>query len=95
MKKVSVYQIDETQRSENLMTICQKKAAKITGMTTSTIRKWCARYDVRLLAQSDCKKKKPVEDFRLLANKDIFQAKTINIENALSRRWSLQPNIYR
>ena len=61
---------------------------KITGMTTGTIRKWCARYDIRLLAQSDGKKKKPVDDFRLLANKDIFQAKAINIENALSRQWS-------
>ena len=70
--------------------VTYEKAAKITGMTTSTIRKWCARYDIRLLAQSDGKKKKPVEDFRLLANKDIFQAKAINIENALSRRWSLR-----
>lgn len=30
MKKVSVYQIDETQRRENHMMIRQKKAAKIT-----------------------------------------------------------------
>ena len=71
------------------------QAAKITGMTIGTIRKWCARYDIRLLAQSDGKKKKPVEDFSLLATKDVFKAKKLNIENALSRRWSLQPNIYR
>ena len=68
--------------------VTYEKAAKITGFTTCTIRKWCTRYDIRLLTQSDGKKKKPVDDFRLLANKDIFQAKAINIENALSRRWS-------
>ena len=70
------------------------QAAKITGMTTSTIRKWCARYDIRLLAQSDGKKKKPVEDFNLLATKDIFKAKAINIENALSRQWLKRISIF-
>ena len=74
--------------------VTYEKAAKITGMTTSTIRKWCARYDIRLLAQSDGKKKKPVEDFNLLATKDIFKAKAINIENALSRQWLKRISIF-
>lgn len=68
--------------------VTYKKAAEITGMTTSTIRKWCTRYDIRLLAQSDGKKKKPIEDFSLLATKDSFKEKMITIDNVLSRQWS-------
>ena len=63
------------------------KASTLTGFTTSTIRKWCTRYDIRLLAQSNGKKKKPIENFSLLATKDSFKEKAINIDNALSRRW--------
>ena len=68
--------------------VTYQQAAKITGMTTGTIRKWCARYDIRLLAQSDGKKKKSVEDFSLLATKDSFKEKMMTIENVLSRQWS-------
>ena len=71
--------------------VTYERAAKITGMTTGTIRKWCARYGIRLLAQSNGKKKKPIEDFSLLATKDIFKTKKLNIENVLSRQW-LKPN---
>ena len=36
--------------------VTYQQAAKITGMTTGTIRKWCARYEIRLLAENSGKK---------------------------------------
>ena len=39
--------------------VTYEKASTITGMTTGTIRKWCARYDIRLLSHGNGKKKKP------------------------------------
>ena len=68
--------------------VTYEKASKITGFTTGTIRKWCMRYDIKLLPQGDGKKKKPVEDSSLLATKDSFKEKMMTIENVLSRQWS-------
>lgn len=67
--------------------ITYDKASKLTGFTTSTIRKWCSRYDIRLLAQSNGKKKKSVENFSLLATRNVFKSQAINMANVLSRQW--------
>ena len=61
--------------------------AKITGVMTGTIRKWCNRYNIRLLPNGKNLKGKAVKDFSLLATKSVFRANTINKENALSRQW--------
>ena len=68
--------------------ITYTEAARITGFTMGTIRKWCARYQLHLQNKPSSKRKKSKEDFRLLATKSIFKMKSINIENALSRQWS-------
>ena len=67
--------------------VTYENAAKITDTQPGTIRKWCNRYNIRLLPNGQKSKGKPVEDFSLLAAKSIFKAKAINIENALSRQW--------
>jgi len=67
------------------------ESAKITGVTTGTIRKWCARYRIQLWNKPSSKRKKPIDDFSLLATKNLFKKRAINIENVLSRQWLIRP----
>ena len=67
--------------------ITYDEAAEMTGISISTIRKWCRFHNIFLYNKPSNKKQKPVEDFDLLATKDIFKTKKLNIENVLSRKW--------
>ena len=69
-------------------------AAKITGTQPGTIRKWCARYNIKLLTKTSSNSKKPAQDFSLLATKNVFRTGSINKENALSRQWLACPKIF-
>ena len=67
-------------------------AAKITGTQHGTIRKWCARYDIKLMANGQgIKGKTAVKDFSLLATKNKFQTPVLNKDNFLSRQWAVRP----
>ena len=65
-----------------------QEIGKITGFSVGTIRKWCNLYQISLQSKTSNKIKKPIKDCSLLANKDIFKTKTMNVKNILSRRWS-------
>ena len=67
--------------------ITYEDAAKITGVSMSTIRKWCNLCHIPLKNKASNKRKKKLKDLRLLATKSTFKDKTINMSNALSRQW--------
>ena len=67
--------------------ITYDEAAKITGFTIGTIRKWCTRYQIYLSKKSLNKRKPALKDCSLLASKSSFKKKEINLHNALSRQW--------
>ena len=69
-------------------------AAKITGTQPGTIRKWCNRYNIKLLTNGQRSQGKAVKDFSLLATKNVFRTGSINKENALSRQWLAPPQIF-